>query len=85
VARAHNPFYLKTVKMIPNFIGAERLDLTVRRSRWPARARRIHDEHVAVFEAIRQREPGRRYGTWKPHRGGARFVRAPGDRAPDQS
>jgi DNA-binding FadR family transcriptional regulator len=59
VARAtHNPFYLKTVEMIPNFIGAERLDLTTFGDQdAPARARRIHDEHVAVFEAIRRREP----------------------------
>jgi DNA-binding FadR family transcriptional regulator len=58
VARAtHNPFYLKTVEMIPNFIGAEQLD----RSAFghvdiAQRARRIHDEHVAVFEAIRHAE-----------------------------
>ena len=59
VARAtHNPFYLKTVEMIPNFIGAERLDLTTFGDEdLPERARRIHDEHVAIFEAIRRREP----------------------------
>lgn len=59
VARAtHNPFYLKTVEMIPNFIGAERLDLTTfGDSDMPARVRRIHDEHVMIFEAIRRREP----------------------------
>jgi DNA-binding GntR family transcriptional regulator len=61
VARAtHNPFYLKTVEMIPNFIGAERLDLaTFGDAELPERARRIHDEHVAIFEAIRRREPER--------------------------
>jgi GntR family transcriptional regulator, transcriptional repressor for pyruvate dehydrogenase complex len=59
VARAtHNPFYLKTVEMIPNFIGAEQLD----RSAFgdvdiARRSRRIHDEHLAVFEAIRHNEP----------------------------
>ena len=60
VARAtHNPFYLKTVEMIPNFIGAERLDLTTFGDQdMPERVRRIHDEHVALFEAIRRREPG---------------------------
>ena len=59
VARAtHNPFYLKTVEMIPNFIGAERLDLsTFGDQDMPERARRIHDEHVAIFAAIRRREP----------------------------
>ena len=59
VARAtHNPFYLKTVEMIPNFIGAERLDQTAfGDTDMPERVRRIHDEHVAVFEAIRRQEP----------------------------
>lgn len=59
VARAtHNPFYLKTVEMIPNFIGAERLDLATFGERdMPERVRRIHSEHMAVFEAIRRHEP----------------------------
>lgn len=59
VARAtHNPFYLKTVEMIPNFIGAERLDLnTFGDQDMPGRVRRIHDEHVAIFDAIRRCEP----------------------------
>lgn len=59
VARAtHNPFYLKTVEMIPNFIGAERLDRTTFGEQdMPERARRIHDEHVTIFEAVRRREP----------------------------
>ncbi|MEO5699942.1 MAG: FadR/GntR family transcriptional regulator [Casimicrobiaceae bacterium] len=59
VARAtHNPFYLKTVEMIPNFIGAERLDVTTFGDRdMPERARRIHAEHIAVFDAIRRRDP----------------------------
>jgi len=61
VARAtHNPFYLKTVEMIPNFIGAERLDLTTFGEHdMPGRVRRIHDEHMAIFEAILRREPER--------------------------
>jgi GntR family transcriptional repressor for pyruvate dehydrogenase complex len=59
VARAtHNPFYLKTVEMIPNFIGAERLDLaTFGDQNMPERVQRIHLEHVAIFDAIRRREP----------------------------
>ena len=59
VARAtHNPFYLKTVEMIPNFIGAEQLDRNAFGNVDVAqRARRIHDEHVAVFDAIRRAEP----------------------------
>jgi DNA-binding FadR family transcriptional regulator len=44
--------------MIPNFIGAERLDIaTFGDTDLPERARRIHDEHVAIYEAIRRREP----------------------------
>jgi GntR family transcriptional regulator, transcriptional repressor for pyruvate dehydrogenase complex len=59
VARAtHNPFYLKTVEMIPNFIGAEQLDRNAFGNVDIAgRARRIHDEHLAVFEAIRRTDP----------------------------
>ena len=74
VARAtHNPFYLKTVEMIPNFIGAERLDLTTFGDHdMPARARRIHDEHVAVFEAIRRREPEQAVRNMESHIAAAR-------------
>ena len=59
VARAtHNPFYLRTVEMIPNFIGAEQLDRNAFGNVDIAqRARRIHDEHLAVFAAIRCAEP----------------------------
>ena len=59
VARAtHNPFYLKTVEMIPNFIGGERLDLTTFADQdMPDRVQRIHNEHVSIFEAIRRRDP----------------------------
>jgi DNA-binding FadR family transcriptional regulator len=74
VARAtHNPFYLKTVEMIPNFIGAERLDLTTFGDRdMPERVRRIHDEHVAIFEAIRRREPERAVQCMEGHIAAAR-------------
>ena len=59
VARAtHNPFYLRTVEMIPNFVGVDRLDLTAFGGEdLPERTRRIHAEHVAIFEAIRRRDP----------------------------
>ncbi len=69
VARAtHNPFYLKTVEMIPNFIGAERLDLaTFGDADTAERVRRIHDEHVAVFDAIRQRDPERAVHAMESH------------------
>lgn len=59
VARAtHNPFYLKTVEMIPNFVGVDRLDLTAfGGDDLPERTQRIHGEHVAIFEAIKRQEP----------------------------
>ncbi len=74
VARAtHNPFYLKTVEMIPNFIGAERLDKTTFGDNdMPGRARRIHDEHVAVFEAIRRRSPDEAIRNMESHIASAR-------------
>jgi|SoiMethySBSTD1v2_1073268.scaffolds.fasta_scaffold152292_2 DNA-binding FadR family transcriptional regulator len=74
VARAtHNPFYLKTVEMIPNFIGAERLDLTTFGDRdLPERARRIHDEHMAIFAAIRRREPEQAVSCMEGHIAAAR-------------
>ena len=74
VARAtHNPFYLKTVEMIPNFIGAERLDLTTFGDQdMPERARRIHDEHVAIFAAIRRREPEQAVQCMESHIAAAR-------------
>ena len=88
VARAtHNPFYLKTVEMIPNFIGAERLDVaTFGDEDPPERARRIHDEHVAIAAAIRRREPERAVAEMEAHIAAARdyvierqevFARAP--------
>ena len=69
VARAtHNPFYLKTVEMIPNFIGAEQLDRSAFGNLDIAqRARRIHDEHVAVFEAIRSAEPEQAMACMESH------------------
>lgn len=59
VARAtHNPFYLRTIELIPNFIGAERLDMTTFGDHDMAeRVRRIHAEHLAVSDAIRRRDP----------------------------
>ena len=69
----HNPFYLKTVEMIPNFIGAERLDVaTFGDEDPPGRARRIHDEHLAIAEAIRRREPERAVAEMEAHIAAAR-------------
>ena len=69
VARStHNPFYLKTVEMIPNFVGAEQLDRSAFGDVDAAqRARRIHDEHVAVFEAIRRAEPEQAMACMESH------------------
>ena len=74
VARAtHNPFYLKTVEMIPNFIGAERLDLTTFGDRdMTERARRIHGEHLAICEAIRRRDAEEAVRTMEGHIAAAR-------------
>jgi len=76
VARAtHNPFYLRTVEMIPNFIGAERLDVTTfGADDLPERARRIHGEHVSVFEAIRDRDAARAVREMESHIAAARDV-----------
>lgn len=74
VARAtHNPFYLKTVEMIPNFIGAERLDLTTFGDQdMPERVRRIHDQHVEIFDAIRRGEPEQAVHAMEGHIAAAR-------------
>ncbi|MEP6941445.1 MAG: FadR/GntR family transcriptional regulator [Betaproteobacteria bacterium] len=74
VARAtHNPFYLKTVEMIPNFIGSEQLDLKAFGDRdTPERVRRIHDEHLAVFDAIRRRDPEQAVRAMEDHIAAAR-------------
>ena len=74
VARAtHNPFYLKTVEMIPNFIGAERLDVTTFGDQdMPERVHRIHDEHVSIHAAIRARDPERAVHEMESHIASAR-------------
>ncbi|MDQ6620064.1 MAG: FCD domain-containing protein [Pseudomonadota bacterium] len=74
VARAtHNPFYLRTVEMIPNFIGAEQLDRTVfGHQDTTERAVRIHEEHVAVSEAIHRRDPEQAVREMEAHIAAAR-------------
>ena len=74
VARAtHNPFYLKTVEMIPNFVGVDRLDLTAFGGEdLPERTQRIHAEHVAIFEAIRRQEPEQALAEMQRHIAAAR-------------
>lgn len=74
VARAtHNPFYLKTVEMIPNFVGLDRLDLTAfGGDDLPERTQRIHAEHVAIFGAIRRQEPEQAVAEMQQHISAAR-------------
>ncbi|HVF65998.1 MAG TPA: FCD domain-containing protein [Casimicrobiaceae bacterium] len=69
VARAtHNPFYLKTVEMIPNFVGIDRVDSTAfGGDDLPQRTQRIHTEHVAICEAIRRRDPERAAAEMQRH------------------
>ena len=74
VARAtHNPFYLKTVEMIPNFVGVDRLDLTAFGGEdLPERTQRVHCEHVAIFEAIRRQDPQHALAEMQRHIAAAR-------------
>jgi len=54
VAQAtRNPYYVRTLEMMPNFIGRNQLDLVVSAANsTEAHLWRIHQEHVAIFEAI---------------------------------
>jgi DNA-binding FadR family transcriptional regulator len=74
VARAtHNPFYLKTVEMIPNFVGAEPLQATAFAGQdTPEHAQRVHAEHLAILDAIRAREPERAVHDMERHIAAAR-------------
>ena len=74
VARAtHNPFYVKTVEMIPNFIGAEPLHaITFPDQHTPGQLARVHDEHLAILDAIRAREPERAVHDMERHIAAAR-------------
>lgn len=61
VARAtQNPYYLATLEMIPNFVGFDRIaTATVDPGHLAERMAEVHDEHVAIFDAIRERDPQR--------------------------
>ncbi|CAH1652149.1 FadR/GntR family transcriptional regulator [Chelatococcus asaccharovorans] len=54
VAQAtRNPFYVRTLEMMPNFIGRNQLDLVVsRQNSSDSYLWRIYHEHIAIFEAI---------------------------------
>lgn len=74
VARAtQNPYYLASVEMLPNFVGVGRLnrasfgaeDLVVR-------ARRILEEHMVIFDAIRVRDAARAAAEMESHIAAAR-------------
>jgi GntR family transcriptional repressor for pyruvate dehydrogenase complex len=54
VAQAtRNPFYVRTLEMMPNFIGRNQLDFVASgQNSGEAHLWRIHREHVAIFDAI---------------------------------
>ncbi|MBN9498521.1 MAG: FadR family transcriptional regulator [Alphaproteobacteria bacterium] len=55
-----NPFYVRTLEIMPNFIGRNPFDLvTSDRSNNEAHLWRIHREHVAIFTAIEAGDPAR--------------------------
>lgn len=74
VARAtHNDFYVRTIEMIPNFVGAEHLDIeTFGDADLRERVSRIHGEHQAICEAIAERDPVRAAVTMEQHISAAR-------------
>ena len=74
VARAtHNDFYVRTIEMIPNFVGAEHLDIaTFGDDDLRERASRIHAEHQAICEAIAGRDPVLAVSTMEQHISAAR-------------
>ena len=69
VAQAtRNPFYVRTLEMMPNFIGRNQLDLVVSsQSRTEAHLWRIHREHVAIFEAIEAADAERARSEMRRH------------------
>lgn len=69
VARAtQNSYYLATLEMIPNFVGFDRIaTATVDPRNLAERMREVHDEHIAIFEAIRERDPMRARGLIEHH------------------
>ncbi|MBN8477541.1 MAG: FadR family transcriptional regulator [Burkholderiales bacterium] len=69
VARAtHNPFYVTTLELIPNFVGAHRLDRVHSKDEPPLDGyRRVHEEHVAVFDAVVARDPDRARSEMEHH------------------
>lgn len=61
VAQAtRNPFYVRTLEMMPNFIGHNQLDLIASsQNSTEAHLWRIHREHVAISDAIEAADPQR--------------------------
>ncbi len=63
-----NPFYLATLEMIPNFVGIDSLNIATLGAEDPAdRMHRIHAEHSAIFEHIRNRDPARARAEMERH------------------
>jgi DNA-binding FadR family transcriptional regulator len=74
VARAtQNPYHLASVEMLPNFVGVGRLNTT---SFGPedvaVRARRILEEHMVIYDAIRVRDAARAAAEMESHIAAAR-------------
>jgi len=76
VAQAtRNPFYVRTLEMMPNFIGRNQLDLVVAgQASSDAHLWRIHREHVAIFDAIEAADEARARSEMQRHILAARDV-----------
>lgn len=61
VARAtQNPYYLATLELIPNFVGFDRVaTATVEPGELAQRMAQVHEEHVSICAAIRERDAER--------------------------
>lgn len=61
VARAtQNAYYLATLELIPNFVGFDRIaTATVDPAELAPRMAEVHDEHLSICAAIRERDPDR--------------------------
>ncbi len=74
VARAtQNPFYVTTLEMMPNFVGADRLTpANFAGEDLPECMNRLHAEHTSIFEAIAERDPARARAEMERHIAAAR-------------
>ena len=74
IARAtQNPYYLHTLRMMPNFVGRDRLNITVFGSDdFVEYQRQVHDEHCSISAAVRERDVGRARSEMEHHIASAR-------------